>query len=76
MDFANGTLKANLSTWIRNTNTPETNDETGKSRTKIEIPDPDVPTEYLGITKVDSQTNQFVTFDTTSAQKDVIIITN
>jgi hypothetical protein len=70
IDFANGTLKGDLSTWIGNDNTPA-NTETGKSRTKVEIPDPDVPTEYLGPTDVDTQSNQYISFDATSARKDV-----
>ena len=66
--FANGTLSSDLSTWIGNDNTPA---NTGNGRTKLNISDPDVPTEYLGATEVDSETNQFITFDTTSARKDV-----
>jgi hypothetical protein len=33
-------------------------DEPGKVRSKLEIPDPDVPTEFVGTTEVDSQENQ------------------
>ena len=40
-------------------------------RSKVEIVDPDVPTKYFGTTQIDSSTNQFVTFDSTSARKDV-----
>ena len=57
IDFANGTLSGDLSTWIGNDNTPA-NTESGKVRTNVPIPDPDVPTEFLGVTEVDSENNQ------------------
>lgn len=62
--FGNGTLRDEFSTWIGN-------DETGDPRKKLEIPDPDVPTEFVGSTVVDSRSSEFVTFDATSARKDV-----
>ena len=62
--FGNGTLRNEFSTWIGN-------DETGDPRKKLEIPDPDVPTEFVGSTVVDSRSSEFVTFDATSARKDV-----
>ena len=72
INFGNGTLRGDVSTWIGNDNTP-VNIESGKARTRLEIADPDVPTEFSGSTQVDSQNNQFITFDATSPRKDVSV---
>ena len=62
-------MKGDESTWKGNDN--KANNVTGNPRTKVEIPDPDVPTKYLGPTELDTQSNQYITFDATSARKDV-----
>ena len=75
IDFSTGSLRPDLSVWIANDNT-QIDAKSGSTRTKIEIPDPDVPTKYLGTTQIDSEANQFITFDTTSARKDVRVFSN
>ena len=65
-----GKLQPDLSVWTGNDNTP-IHSQTGSVRSKIDIPDPDVPTKFFGSNLVDSTHNQFVTFDATSARKDV-----
>ena len=56
------------SLWISNDNTPATVEKRGQLR----VLNPDIPTRFVGHSVVDSSTNQFVNFDTTSAEKDVM----
>lgn len=65
--FKTGKLDDSRSTWIGNDNTPATENR----RTKVSIVSPDVPTKYKGRNAIDSVNNQFVSFDSTTASKDV-----
>jgi len=66
--FREGKLMADQSVWISNDNTPAS----ATKRTQVRILIPDVPTRFKGHSVIDSSTNQFVQFDTTSAEKDVM----
>jgi hypothetical protein len=52
-----------MSTWIGNNATVK--------RSKIEIPDPDVPTKFDGPNEVISGDNQYIQFNGSSLKKDV-----
>jgi len=67
MDFTTGNALSDRSTWIANDNTPATL----SPRTLVPIIMPDVPTKWHGQNKVDSTTDQFIQFDSTSAHEDV-----
>ena len=68
--FKEGQLLADQSVWIGNDNTPAT----ANKRIQIRVISPDIPTKFKGFSVIDSTTNQFIQFDTTSAKKDVRII--
>lgn len=65
--FSSGQLISERTVWIGNDNTPASLPK----RTQQEIISPDIPTKYMGMSKIDSQTNQFILFGATSALKDV-----
>ena len=52
---------------VANDNTPATE----RPRSLVPIIMPDIPTKYHGYNKVDTATDQFVMFDSSSAYKDV-----
>lgn len=66
--FSTGKVKGDLSTWIANDNTPATRN----ARTKLDILMPDIPTHFHGHSIIDSRHNQYLLFDATSADKDVM----
>ena len=68
IQFTDGTLAAQRSTWIGNDNTPVTEDR----RREVDILMPDVPTAFHGSSVVDTGHNQFVMFDATDPHKDVM----
>jgi len=67
MEFTKGNVVSDRSTWIANDNTPATE----KPRTLVPIIMPDVPTKYSGQNSIDTTTDQFIQFDSSSAHKDV-----
>jgi len=67
IEFTTGRVVADRSTWIANDNTPAT----PKPRTLVPIILPDIPTKFNGENIVDSTTDQFIQFDSSSAHKDV-----
>ena len=66
IQFTDGTLAAQRSTWIGNDNTPVTEDR----RREVDILMPDVPTAFHGSSVIDTGHNQFVMFDATDPHKD------
>ena len=70
INFNSGQLILDRSVWMGNDNTPAAV-EVDKKRRRLELPYPDVPTKYMGQSKIDSQHNQYILFDATSAHKDV-----
>lgn len=66
--FTSGNLITERTTWIGNDNTPATLN----MRNRVEIISPDIPTKYMGMSKMDTSSNQYILFDSTSALKDVI----
>jgi len=67
IEFTTGNLYADRSTWIANDNTPAT----AKPRKLVPIIMPDVPTKYHGYSNVQTDNDQYIQFDSTSAYKDV-----
>ena len=65
--FTDGKLLADRSTWIGNDATPVTEDR----RREVHILMPDIPTNYHSYSEIDSEHNQYIQFDASSAQKDV-----
>ncbi len=65
--FAEGRLIADRSTWVGNDNTPATE----VPRRQVDILVPDLPTRSPAASAIDTQHNQYVMFDSTSAAKDV-----
>jgi len=67
INFVTGKLIKDRATWIANDNTPATS----KPRKLVPMVMPDIPTKWHGQNAVDSSTDQFIQFDSTSAHKDV-----
>jgi len=67
VEFTTGKLLSDRSTWIANDNTPATE----RPRALVPIVMPDIPTKYSGYNKVDTSTDQYIQFDSSSAYKDV-----
>ena len=65
--FRSGQLMPDKSIWIGNDNTPATMN----SRKQFFLLSPDIPTRFKGKSLIDTTTNQFLAFDTTSPEKDV-----
>ena len=65
--FKTGHLVTERTVWMGNDYTPAT----FPMRTKYDIPNPDIPTNYMGSSNIDTTTNQYLMFGATSAQKDV-----
>ena len=55
------------SVWLGNDNTPATTNR----RQQFFLLAPDIPTRFKGISIIDTTTNQYLDFDTTSPEKDV-----
>ena len=53
--------------WIGNDNTPAS----ARKRQPFFLLAPDVPTRFKGLSIIDTTTNQYLAFDTTSPEKDV-----
>ena len=68
--FNNGELIEDRTVWLANDNTPAAAD-VDKKRRRLEIAYPDVSTKYMGQSEIDSEHNQYILFDATSAYKDV-----
>jgi len=67
VEFATAKLLSERSTWVANDNTPATD----KPRSLVPIIMPDIPTKFEGYNKVDTDTDEYVMFDSSSAYKDV-----
>lgn len=67
VEFRTGKLLADRSTWIANDNTPASS----HPRPLLPIVMPDIPTKYSGYNKVDTDNDQYILFDSSSAYKDV-----
>lgn len=67
IEFTTGNLLADRSTWIANDNTPATN----RPRKLVPIIMPDIPTKYHGYSNIQTDNDQYIQFDSTSAYKDV-----
>ena len=67
IEFATAKLLSERSTWVANDNTPATD----KPRSLVPIIMPDIPTKFQGYNKVDTDTDEYVMFDSSSAYKDV-----
>ena len=65
--FREGTLLPDNSVWIGNDNTPATT----MIRQPFFLLAPDIPTRFKGLSVIDTTTNQYLAFDTTSPEKDV-----
>ena len=72
ISFSSGKLVQDRSVWVANDNTAVSGvKRIEDKRQKLELISPDVPTKYMGQSKIDSRHNQFILFDATSAYKDV-----
>ena len=67
VEFRTGKLLSDRSTWIANDNTPASS----QPRPLVPIVMPDIPTKYSGYNKVDTDNDQYILFDSSSAYKDV-----
>lgn len=65
--FSSGKLISERTVWMGNDNTPASLDK----RTQMLMISPDIPTKFMGMSKIDSLSNQFIAFDATDAYKDV-----
>ena len=65
--FREGKLIPDNSLWISNDNTPASIN----MRQPFFLLAPDVPTRFKGQSVIDTSTNQYLAFDTTSPEKDV-----
>ena len=65
--FRGGKLLPDNSLWISNDNTPASIN----MRQPFFLLAPDVPTRFKGQSVIDTTTNQYLAFDTTSPEKDV-----
>ena len=70
--FREGKLLADNSLWISNDNTPASIN----MRQPFFLLAPDVPTRFKGQSVIDTSSNQYLAFDTTSPEKDVSILLN
>jgi len=67
VNFTGGNLLSERSTWVANDNTPASD----RPRTLVPIIMPDIPTNYHGYSRIDTETDQYIQFDSSSAHKDV-----
>ena len=65
--FRDGKLSPDNSIWISNDNTPATTNR----RQPFFLLSPDIPTRFQGNSLIDTTTNQYLAFDSTSPEKDV-----
>eukprot|EP00096_Caligus_rogercresseyi_P004378 TRINITY_DN1860_c0_g1_i1.p1 TRINITY_DN1860_c0_g1~~TRINITY_DN1860_c0_g1_i1.p1 ORF type:complete len:587 (-),score=112.25 TRINITY_DN1860_c0_g1_i1:142-1902(-) len=68
IDYSTGKLIVEASSWIGNDITPATS----PAREFMDIPYPDVPTNYNGTSLLIAERDQYIMFDTTSGDKDVM----
>ncbi|CAB4061899.1 unnamed protein product [Lepeophtheirus salmonis] len=68
IDYSTGELFVEGSSWIANDITPATD----PSRQLVDIPYPDVPTNYNGTSLLIADNNKYILFDTTSGDNDVM----
>ena len=67
--FREGKLLFDNAVWIGNDNTPAT----ANTRQPFFLLAPDIPTRFKGLSVIDTNTNQYLAFDTTSPEKDVCV---
>ena len=72
ISFSTGKLIQDRTVWIANDNTAVSGVKSiTDKRQRLELISPDVPTKYIGQSKIDSRHNQFILFGATSSHKDV-----